>query len=85
MLVIVVQYHWENNILESVQRVQTKQKPHCNTKYILIGHLLARVGRQVEDKDSEERDAHTGDDEVHCVEERLAAHRQVECYICKIM
>ena len=40
--------------------------------------LFARVGRQVEREDGEERDAHARDDEVHRVEQRLPPHRDVE-------
>ncbi len=42
------------------------------------GHLLARVRREVEDADGQERDEHARDDQVHSVEERLAAHGQFE-------
>ena len=40
--------------------------------------LLAAVRRQVEDEHGEEGDGDGGDDEVDGVEERLAAHRDVE-------
>ena len=41
-------------------------------------YLLAGIGRQVEGEDGQKGDAHARDDEVDGVEERLAAHRDVE-------
>ena len=43
-----------------------------------IRHLLARVWGEVEDEDGEEGDAHAGDDQVDCVEQRLPPHGDVE-------
>ena len=40
--------------------------------------LLSAVRREVEDEDSEEADAHAGDDEVDGVEESLPPHGDVE-------
>lgn len=42
-------------------------------------HLFARVGRKIKGENGEKRDAHARDDQVDCVEERLAAHGDVEC------
>ena len=40
-------------------------------------HLLAGIGRQVEDQHRQARDAHARDDQVHRVEERLPS----QCYV----
>ena len=45
---------------------------------IASSYLLPRVRRQVEHQDGEEGDPHARDDEVHCVEQGLAAHGEVE-------
>ena len=42
------------------------------------GDLLPTVGGEVEDEDSEEGDAHAGDDQVHRVEQGLPPHGDVE-------
>lgn len=42
------------------------------------GHLLARLGGQVEDEHGEEGDAHAGEHQVHRVEEGFAPEGQVE-------
>ena len=44
-------------------------------------HLLSTIGWEVEHQDSEEGDAHAGDDQVHRVEEGLTPHGDVECYV----
>lgn len=44
----------------------------------IVAHLLPGVRRQVKHQHGEEADPHTGDDEVHGVEERLAPHRDVK-------
>ena len=41
-------------------------------------YLLATVGGKVEHEDSEEWDAHAGDDEIDGVEQRLPAHGDVK-------
>ena len=41
-------------------------------------HLLPRVWGEIEHEDGEEGDAHAGDDQVDCVEQRLPPHRDVE-------
>ena len=41
-------------------------------------YLLAGIGGQVKCQNSQEGDAHAGDDEVDGVEQRFAAHRDVE-------
>lgn len=43
-----------------------------------FSYLFAGIGRQVEGQNSQKRDAHTGNDEIDGVEERLASHRDVE-------
>ena len=45
---------------------------------LALSHLLPAVRREVEDEDSEEADAHAGDDEVDGVEESLPPHGDVE-------
>ena len=45
------------------------------------GGLLPRLGRQVEDQDRQVEYPHTGDYQVHYVEQRLAAYLQIEKYI----
>ena len=42
------------------------------------GDLLPTVGGEVEDEDCEEGDAHAGDDQVDCIEQRLPPHCDVE-------
>ena len=44
----------------------------------LISNLFPAVRWEVEDQDSEEADAHAGDDEVYGVEESLPPHGDVE-------
>ena len=44
----------------------------------IISNLLSAVRREVEDEDSEEADAHAGDDEVDGVEECFPPHGDVE-------
>ena len=41
-------------------------------------NLLPAVRGKIKHKDSEEGDAHAGDDQVDCVEQRLPPHRDVE-------
>ncbi len=55
--------------------------PYPDHETVPLLYLLSAVWRQVEDEDSEEGDAHAGDDEVHRVEERLPPHRDVEGYV----
>ncbi len=43
-----------------------------------LSHLLAAVWGKIENKHSEERDAHAGDDEVDGVEQSLSAHGDVK-------
>ena len=43
-----------------------------------ISHLLPTIGREIEDQDREEADAHAGDDEVDGVEECFPPHGDVE-------
>lgn len=43
-----------------------------------ILYLLATVGRQIEREHGQKRDAHARNDDVDRVEQRLAAHRNVE-------
>ena len=44
----------------------------------IVWYLLARVWGKVEHEHSEEGDAHAGDDQVHCVEQSLPPHGDVE-------
>lgn len=46
--------------------------------FIPSKYLLPGVGGQVEHQHCEEGDSHTWNDQVNRVEERLAAHRQLE-------
>ena len=41
-------------------------------------NLLPAVRREIKHQDGEEGDAHAGDDQVDCVEQRLPPHRDVE-------
>ena len=41
-------------------------------------YLLPAVRGEIEHEDGEEGDAHAGDDQVDCVEQRLPPHRDVE-------
>ena len=41
-------------------------------------NLFPAVRREIKHQDGEERDAHAGDDQVDCVEQRLPPHRDVE-------
>ena len=41
-------------------------------------YFFTAVRRQIKDEDSEEGDAHAGDDEVDGVEKSLSSHRDVE-------
>ena len=43
-----------------------------------ISHLLSTIGREIEDQNCEEADAHAGDDEVDGVEECFPPHGDVE-------
>ena len=46
------------------------------------GDLLPRIRGKIEDEHRQERDAHTGDDQVHCVEQIFkAALRSREAFI----
>ena len=47
-------------------------------KCINGSYLLPTVRREIEHKYCEEGDAHAGDDQVDCVEERLPPHGDVE-------
>lgn len=52
------------------------QNRHSTNKHHT--HLFATVRRQIEHQNGQETDAHAGYDQVHSVEKRFPAHRDVE-------
>ena len=58
---------WRNDLSEEEEEHSEGQENRDGERY-----LLPRIRGKIEDKYRQERDANTGDDQVHCVEESFS-------------